>query len=188
MAPKLILLISSGSKKKDPRCLSAARASHLHKMWAEVSSLRPHFVHSVLSVSPIKWWCLRRVLWPVRRVTTLDWVLLKDSNLILDMGLLCEHVNSATSRLWDSERSQKFYYCPCYNHRSANNAMGIICKIVFSISTSSKRNFVLNLSLGCNVNGPCQTRCIEWFSSLMSDVQNDRFSRSPKWSEKSPES
>jgi hypothetical protein len=46
--------------------------------------IRPHFLHNGLSVSPVKWRCLRRVLWPVRRpVTTLDWVLLKDSNLML---------------------------------------------------------------------------------------------------------
>jgi len=43
MAPKL--LISSGSKKEQLRysCLSEARASHQHRMWAEVSSPTPHF-------------------------------------------------------------------------------------------------------------------------------------------------
>jgi hypothetical protein len=42
MAPKLIFLIFSGSKKKEPKyaCLSEARASH--------------FLHKELSVSPIK--------------------------------------------------------------------------------------------------------------------------------------
>jgi len=41
MAPKLVLLMSSGSKEKEPRyaCLSEARASHSQRMWAEVSSL-----------------------------------------------------------------------------------------------------------------------------------------------------
>jgi hypothetical protein len=64
MAPKLKLVISSGSKKKDPRYLrlSAVKVSHSHRMWAEVSSLNPHFLHSGLSISPIKWRCLRRVL------------------------------------------------------------------------------------------------------------------------------
>ena len=48
MAPKLILLMSCGSKKKEPRylCLSEAKASHSQRMWAEVSSLTPHFLHS----------------------------------------------------------------------------------------------------------------------------------------------
>ena len=43
MAPKLILLISSGSRKKEPRCmcLSEARASHSQRMWAEVSFFTP---------------------------------------------------------------------------------------------------------------------------------------------------
>jgi hypothetical protein len=37
MAPKLILLMSSGSKKKEPRfaCLSEDKASHSQRMWAE---------------------------------------------------------------------------------------------------------------------------------------------------------
>jgi hypothetical protein len=53
-------------------------------MWAEVSSLSPHFLHSGLYSKPIRWRCLRRVLWPVRRpVTTLDWFVLKDKSLIL---------------------------------------------------------------------------------------------------------
>ena len=69
MAPKPILLISSGSKKKEPRCacLSEANASHSHSIWAEVSSLTPHFLHKGLSCSPSRWRCLRRVLWPVSR-------------------------------------------------------------------------------------------------------------------------
>ena len=52
--PKLILLISSGSRKKEPRCvcLSEARASHSQRMWAEVSSFTPHPLHSGLSISP----------------------------------------------------------------------------------------------------------------------------------------
>jgi hypothetical protein len=89
MAPKLKLLMSSGSKKKDPRCLrlSAAKASHSHKMWAEVSSLSPHFLHNGLSSRPIRWRCLRRVLWPVSRpVTAMDWILLKDKNWTLVPG------------------------------------------------------------------------------------------------------
>jgi hypothetical protein len=53
-------------------------------MWAEVSSSAPHFRHSGLSDSPIRWRCLLRVLCPVRRpVTALDCVLLNDRNLAL---------------------------------------------------------------------------------------------------------
>jgi hypothetical protein len=86
IAPRFWLLMSFGSKKKEPKyaCLIEAKASHRQRMWAEVSSFAPHFLHSGLSVSPIKWRCLRRVLCPVRSpVTTLDCVLLKDRNLNL---------------------------------------------------------------------------------------------------------
>ena len=42
------------SKRKEPRymCLSEAKASHSHRMWAEVSSASPHFLHNGLSISP----------------------------------------------------------------------------------------------------------------------------------------
>jgi hypothetical protein len=86
MAPKLILLISSGSKKKEPRyaCLCEAKASYSQRMWAKVSSSVPHLLHNGLSSSPSRWRCLFRVLCPVRRpVTTLDWVLLQDRSLAL---------------------------------------------------------------------------------------------------------
>jgi len=86
MAPRLVLLISSGSKKKKPRytCLSEAKASHSQRMWEEVSSSAPHLLYNGLSDSPIRWRCLFRVLCPVRRsVTALDCVLLKDRTLAL---------------------------------------------------------------------------------------------------------
>jgi len=86
MAPKLILLMSPGSKKKERRytCLSEAKASHSQRMWAEVSSSAPQLLHSGLSSHPSRWRCLLRVLCPVRKpVTALDWVLLKDRNLAL---------------------------------------------------------------------------------------------------------
>jgi len=90
MAPKLIHLISSGSRKKELRriCRNEAKASQSQRMWAEVSSFTPHPLHSRLSSSPSRWRCLLRVLCPVRRsVTALDWVLLKDRNLALAPGL-----------------------------------------------------------------------------------------------------
>ena len=51
MAPRLILLMSSGSKKKEPRytCQSEANASHSQRMWAEVSSSAPHLLHNGLT-------------------------------------------------------------------------------------------------------------------------------------------
>jgi hypothetical protein len=84
-----MLLTSYGSRKKETRyiCLSEAKVSHPQRMWAKISSLTPHFLHSGLSSSPNKWRCLLRVLCPVRRpVTTLDWVLLEDKSLILVPG------------------------------------------------------------------------------------------------------
>jgi hypothetical protein len=58
-----------------------AKLSHVHKMWAEVSSLLPHFLQVGLLLSPITYRCFLRLLRQVRRpVTTLDFVLLKDGN------------------------------------------------------------------------------------------------------------
>jgi len=47
MAPGLILIIS-GTKKKEPRytCVSEAKASHSQRMWAKVSSSAPHLLHN----------------------------------------------------------------------------------------------------------------------------------------------
>jgi len=68
MAPKLMLLISSGSRKKEPKypCLNEAKASHSQRMWAEACSLNSHLLHSGLSSNPSRWRCLLRVLCPVR--------------------------------------------------------------------------------------------------------------------------
>jgi hypothetical protein len=70
MAPSLMLLISSGSKKEEPRytCLNEAKTSHSQRIWAEFSSCAPHLLHNGLSDSPISWECLLRVLCPVRRL------------------------------------------------------------------------------------------------------------------------
>ena len=47
MAPILSFLLSSGSKKKEPRyvCLSETKASRSYKMWTEVSYSVPHFLN-----------------------------------------------------------------------------------------------------------------------------------------------
>jgi hypothetical protein len=58
--------------------------THEPKMWAEVSCSAAHFLHSGLSINPIKWRCHHRVLCPVRSlVTTLHCSLLRDKNLTL---------------------------------------------------------------------------------------------------------
>ena len=83
MAPMPRSLISSRSKKKEPRyeCLSEAKASHSHKMWTEVSSSVPHFLHMGSLHSPMICKCLLKVLCPVSRpIMTLVCVLLKDSS------------------------------------------------------------------------------------------------------------
>jgi hypothetical protein len=86
MAHRPILLISSGSKKKEPKCvcLCEAQALHSHRTWAEVSSFTPHPLHVGLLAKRSRNKCLLRVLCPVRRpVTTLACVLVKDRNLAL---------------------------------------------------------------------------------------------------------
>jgi len=79
----LRFIISSESEKKELTCacLSETKASDSHKMWTEVFSSVPHFLHMELLLIPIMYRCLIRVLCPVRRpVMTLDCVLLKDNN------------------------------------------------------------------------------------------------------------
>ena len=83
MAPTPSTLISSGSKKKEPRYLrlSEAKVSHLHKICTEVFSSVPHFLQVWSLLSPITCRCLLSVLYPVSRpITTLVFSLLKDSN------------------------------------------------------------------------------------------------------------
>jgi len=90
MVPRLRLLTSSGSKKREPKraCLCEATASHSHKMWVEVSSSDSHLLHKGLFVSYSKQRCLLRVLCPVGwSVTTLDCVLLKERSLVIADGL-----------------------------------------------------------------------------------------------------
>ena len=75
--------MSSGSKKKESRyvCLSEAKASHSHKMCAEVSSSVPHSLQVGLSLSPITCRSLLRVLCLVSKpITALVCVLLNDSS------------------------------------------------------------------------------------------------------------
>jgi len=114
MATKLVLLILSGSKEKEPRyvCLSEAKTSHSQRMWAEVSSLTPHLLHS----SPSRWRCLFRVFCPVRRtITALGWVLLKDRILALAPGLGPEI--SSRGCLWVSPKPRHLVQCWLANQR-----------------------------------------------------------------------
>jgi len=121
MAPRLILLKSSGSKKKHPRytwytCLREAKASHSQGMSAEFSSSAPHLLHSGLSDSPIRWRCLLRVLCPVKRpVTALDCVLLKDRNL--DLALRQGPEISSRACVWVSSRPRHHTPCRLTNRR-----------------------------------------------------------------------
>ena len=63
-------------------------------MWAEVSSSVPSLLHNGLLVTSIKWRCLLRVLCPVRRtVMTVDCFYIKDSSLVIAVGLRPE-INS----------------------------------------------------------------------------------------------
>jgi len=83
MVPTTSTLISSGSKKKEPRylCLSEAKTSHSHKICTEVSSSVPHFLQVGSLLSPITCRCLLRVLCPVSRpITALVCVILKHNN------------------------------------------------------------------------------------------------------------
>jgi len=96
MAPIPSTLMSSRSKKKEPRYvyLSEAKASHSHKMWTEVSSSVPHFLQVGLLLCPIICRCLLKVLCLVSRpIATLDCVLLKDSNQA-PVGRLGPEINS----------------------------------------------------------------------------------------------
>jgi len=55
MAPILISIISSGSKKKESSyaCQCEAKASHSHKKWTEVSTSVPHFLQVGLLLNPL---------------------------------------------------------------------------------------------------------------------------------------
>jgi len=84
MAPILSFLISSGSKKKEPRyaCPSVSPQPHTRtKCGTEVSSSVPHFLQVALLLSSLYINVLLKVLCPVSRpITTLDCILLKDNN------------------------------------------------------------------------------------------------------------
>jgi len=118
-----MLLMFSGSKKKEPRyaCLSEARATHSQRMWAEVLSSIPHLLHNALPESPSRWRCLLRVLCLVRRpVTTLDCILLKDRSLALTPRQRPE-INSRAC-LWVSSR-------PCHHAQCwlSNQCLILLC-------------------------------------------------------------
>ena len=118
MIPRLIFLMSSGSKKKEPRyaCLSETRASQSQRTWAKFSSSVPHLLHNEQSSSPSRWRCLLRVLRPVRRpITALDWVLLKDRNLALAPRQGPEI--SSRACLWVSPRPRHLTQCWLSNQR-----------------------------------------------------------------------
>jgi len=90
MVPILRFIISAVSKKKDPSytCLSEAKASHQHEMWTEFSTSVPHFLQVGSSLNFFTYRSLLGALCYVKRpVTTLDCVLLKESNRAFVTGL-----------------------------------------------------------------------------------------------------
>jgi hypothetical protein len=116
MAPILSFLISSGSKKKEPRCvcLSKAKASHSHKMWTEVSSSVPHFLQMGLLLSPVMYKYLLKVLCPVSRpITTLGCVLLKDNNRALVASSGPEINSLCTTRT--TPKYQMLFFHPAFH-------------------------------------------------------------------------
>jgi hypothetical protein len=132
MAPILSFLISSGSKKKEPRCvcLSEAKASHLHKMWTEVSPSVPHLLQVGLLLSPIVYRCLLKVLCPVSRpITILDFVLLKDNNwaLVVRSG---PEINSQACLC--------VLQGPCHNTRWCFSIQRFIFLLMFCLETPKK--------------------------------------------------
>jgi hypothetical protein len=119
MAPSLQLLMSSGSKTKEPTytCLSEAKATHSQRMWAEVSSSAPHLLHKGLLFSPIKWRSLLRVLCPVGRpTTTLDCVLLKDME---------PHLQNTVSKCQICIKSDSVY--SSFEYKYFRNEFLVIC-------------------------------------------------------------
>jgi len=93
IAHRLRRLRSSGSKKRETKwvCLSEAKTSHSHKTWSEVCCSAALLLPQGMSISPIIFRCLLTALCPERRpLRTLDCVLLKDSSLVLAVGLRSE--------------------------------------------------------------------------------------------------
>ena len=88
IAPMPSTLISSGSKKKEPRyaCLSEANASRSHRMWTEVSSSVPHFLQMGSLHNPMMCKCLLKVLCPVSMPA---WSITMPRNCILCQCIVC---------------------------------------------------------------------------------------------------
>ena len=132
MAPIPSFPMSSWSKKKERRYvyLSETKASHSHKMWTEVSSSVPHFLQVKLLLSPIIYKCLLKVLCPVSRpITTLDCVLLKDSNQAL-VARLGPEINS---KAWPCVLQG-----PRHNARCCFTIQHFIFLLIFFLKTPRK--------------------------------------------------
>jgi hypothetical protein len=138
MAPTPSTLMSSGFKKKEPRylCLSEARASHSHKTCTKVSSSVPHFLQVGSLLSPITCRCLLRVLCPVSRpITTLDYVLLKDSS-------------RAPIARFGPEINSRACLCvpqgPCHSARCCIPIQRFIFLLIFCLETPKKSSGPVN--------------------------------------------
>jgi len=174
MVPRFILLMSTGSKKKEPRYarLCEVKVSHLQRMWAEVSSCAPHLLHSGRSDSPVRWRCLLRLLSPVRRpITALDCVLLKDRNLACapKQGLEI----SSRACLWVSPRpsgSMDFLLSSFWKERldpSKTRTLSHISLELIVIRTSNRKyNFHFsNLWLVTGCNQKCSLSSYKWHNT-----------------------
>jgi len=90
-------------------------------MWTEVSSAVPHFLQVGLSLSPITYKCLLKVLCPVSRpITTLACVQLEDSNLA-PVGRLGPEINSlASEAMRRCLKVTTAMFCNISSHRFIN--------------------------------------------------------------------
>ena len=139
MAPVVSFLISSGSKKQEPRCvcLSEAKASHSHKMWAEDSPTVPNFLQVGSLLSPITHKYLLKVLCPVTRpITALNCVLLKDNNRTL-VARSGPEINSQACLC--------VLQGTCYNARCSFYIQRFTFIIIFCLETPKKGSGPTNL-------------------------------------------
>jgi len=138
MAPTPSILMSSGSKKKEPRylCLSEVKASHSPKICTEISTSVPHFLQVGLLLSPITCRCLLKVLLPVSRPNTaLDCVLLNDNN------------QAPVARLGPEINSRACLCVPQGPRHNARCCLSIQCFIfllIFCLQTPTKSSGPIN--------------------------------------------
>jgi hypothetical protein len=130
-------------------CLCVAKASHSHKIWAEVSSSAPHFLHKGLSLSSSMWRCLLKVLCPVSRpVTTLEICVITELTVIIFHG--SQFFISIMTNLWHPCQTVKwrryFIWTPLE---------GDICRDIFPVVLSGMINRKIISELALYINLCC---------------------------------